>query len=72
MRVIYAEQMFLFYLISSIDIEIIRTVFFFFYEEILNLKTQTKASKLTFNQIFLSKQKNLSNIHSNKYALKSI
>ena len=71
MRVIYAEQMFLFYLISSIDIEIIRTVFFF-YEEILNLKTQTKASKLTFNQIFLSKQKNLSNIHSNKYALKSI
>ena len=62
--------MFLFYLISSIDIEIIRTVFF--YEEILNLKTQTKASKLTFNQIFLSKQKNLSNIHSNKYALKSI
>ena len=70
MRVIYAEQMFLFYLISSIDIEIIRTVFF--YEEILNLKTQTKASKLTFNQIFLSKQKNLSNIHSNKYALKSI
>ena len=71
MQVIYAEQMFLFYLISSIDIEIIRTVFFF-YEEILNLKTQTKASKLTFNQIFLSKQKNLSNIHSNKYALKSI
>ena len=71
MRVIYAEQMFLFYLISSIDIEIIRTVFFF-YEEILNLKTQTKASKLTFNQIFLSKQKNLSNTHSNKYALKSI
>ena len=70
MRVIYAEQMFLFYLISSIDIDIIRTVFF--YEEILNLKTQTKASKLTFNQIFLSKQKNLSNIHSNKYALKSI
>ena len=38
---------------------------FLFYEKILSIKTQTKASKLTFNQIFPSKkhkQKHLSNI----------
>ena len=45
---------------SSIDIEAIRTVFnlFFFYEEnSKHLKHKQNASKLTFNQIFVSKQK---------------
>ena len=42
-RVIYAEQIFLYYLISSIDIEVIRTVFILFYEEILNVKNTNKS-----------------------------
>ena len=49
--------------VSSIDIEVIRTVFNFilFHEEnSKHLKHKQKASKLTFNQVFLSKQKHLS------------
>ena len=74
---------------SSIDIEVIRTVFnfIFFMKKILsiwntnkkhltniqpNISINKKASKLTFNQIFLKAKKRLSNIHSNKYLLKSI
>ena len=48
---------FLWSLISSISIEVNRTVFvyiYFFIKDILNVKkTQTKAPKLTFNQIFI-------------------
>ena len=74
--------------ISSIDIEVIRTVFnfIFFHEKNSkhlkhkqkasniqpNISINKKASKLTFNQIFLKAKKRLSNIHSNKYLLKSI
>ena len=68
--------------LSSVDIEVNKTVFFVFFNEryfkcknhkqnplsniqpniVKQKKTQTKASKLTFIYIFLSKQKHLSNI----------
>ena len=52
-------------ILSSIVIEVIRTVsFFFFMKDILNVKKTNKTIKVTFNQIFLNKQKHLSNIQA--------
>ena len=60
--------------ISSIDIEVIRTVFIsiFFYERYFKCKKH-KQKHLSNIQPDISKQKNhLSNIHSNKYVLKHL
>ena len=41
---------------SSIVIEVISTVLFFFMKDILNVKNTNKNIKVTFNQIFLNKK----------------
>ena len=56
-------------ILSSIDIEVIRTVFIFIFFEYFHMQ---KSIQVTFNKIFLKAKKHLSNIHSNKYRLKSI
>ena len=72
--------------VRSIDIEATTVFDFFFHEKNSkhlkhkqkasniqpNISINKKASKLTFNQMFLKAKKRLSNIHSNKYRLKSI